>query len=300
VKNTSNNLFVGYILLFVQPIFMASNTIVARGGVLHVPPISLAFFRWLFVFLILFFFTREDILNNLKFIKKDLKKFIFLGLTGCGVCGAFPFLAGMTTTAANIGIIYTSSPIFIILFSFFIFKEKIYKLQLIGLTACLLGVIIIIIKGKLNLLLTLSLTKGDIWILGAALAWALYSIFLLKWKSKFNFYSRLTIIAFFGFLSLTPFALFENYFIKEIIFDKYFYFWTFFAALSPGIVAYILHEKLQTKLGASTSGFIIYLFAIYGSIYGILIFNEKLELFHYLGASLVFFGVFLARKKSIN
>ena len=40
--------------------------------------------------------------------------------------------------------------------------------------------------------------------------------------------------------------------------------------------------------------------AIYGSIYGILIFNEKLELFHYLGASLVFFGVFLARKKSIN
>ena len=35
---------------------------------------------------------------------------------GCGVCGAFPFIAGMSTTMANMGIIYTSSPIFINLF----------------------------------------------------------------------------------------------------------------------------------------------------------------------------------------
>ena len=41
-----------YILLFVQPIFMATNIIVARGGVEYVPPISLAFWRWLTVFLI--------------------------------------------------------------------------------------------------------------------------------------------------------------------------------------------------------------------------------------------------------
>ena len=40
-----------YLLLLIQPIFMASNLIVARGGVEFVPPISLAFWRWLFVFL---------------------------------------------------------------------------------------------------------------------------------------------------------------------------------------------------------------------------------------------------------
>ena len=41
-----------YLLLLIQPIFMASNLIVARGGVEFVPPISLAFWRWLFVFFI--------------------------------------------------------------------------------------------------------------------------------------------------------------------------------------------------------------------------------------------------------
>ena len=43
---------------------------------------------------------------------------------GCGVCGAFPFLAGKTTTIVNMGIIYTSSPIFIILISSLFFKKK--------------------------------------------------------------------------------------------------------------------------------------------------------------------------------
>ena len=48
------NSFYPYLLLFVQPIFMATNTIVARGGVEFVPPISLAFWRWFTVFVILF------------------------------------------------------------------------------------------------------------------------------------------------------------------------------------------------------------------------------------------------------
>ena len=55
-----NNIF-PYILLFVQPIFMATNIIVARGGVEYVPPISLAFWRWLFVFLILLPFFYSEI-----------------------------------------------------------------------------------------------------------------------------------------------------------------------------------------------------------------------------------------------
>ena len=46
-----------YLLLLIQPIFMASNLIVARGGVEFVPPISLAFWRWFFVFSILLPFT---------------------------------------------------------------------------------------------------------------------------------------------------------------------------------------------------------------------------------------------------
>ena len=46
-----------YSLLIIQPIFMASNLVVARGGVEFIPPISLAFWRWLTVFFILLLFN---------------------------------------------------------------------------------------------------------------------------------------------------------------------------------------------------------------------------------------------------
>ena len=58
---TRNKNYFPYILLFVQPIFMATNIIVARGGVEYVPPISLAFWRWFFVFLILLPFFYSEV-----------------------------------------------------------------------------------------------------------------------------------------------------------------------------------------------------------------------------------------------
>jgi len=72
---------------------MASNLIVARAGVEYVPPISLAFWRWTVVVLLLLPFTYSLLIKNSKIIKKEFKKLFFLGAMGCGVCGAFPFLA---------------------------------------------------------------------------------------------------------------------------------------------------------------------------------------------------------------
>ena len=277
---------------------MASNLVVARGGVEYVPPISLAFWRWFFVFLILLPFTYKIIFKNIKYLKKEYKKLFFLGIMGCGVCGAFPFMAGTTTTVANMGIIYTSSPIFIILISSYFYKERLNIFQLLGLVLCFAGVISIIAKGDMSLLVGLTFTSGDLWMLGAAVGWALYAVFLLNWKSKFSLFSRFTIIAFFGAISLLPFSLFENYFIRSVIFNNNFYFWTIFAAISPGIIAFSLYTQVQKNLGASITGFTLYLFTVYGAFYGIVIFGEQLESYHYYGASLVFAGMFLVRKKN--
>ena len=279
---------------------MATNSIIAKGGVIHVPPISLAFYRWFFVFLILLPFVASSILENRNYLIKESKQLFFLGFMGCGICGAFPFLAGLTTTVTNIGIIYTSSPIFIILISSIFFKEKIFRMQIYGLALCLVGVFLIIMKGKISLLLSFKFTTGDLWVLGAAIGWALYAIFLLRWKSRFSFFARFCLIAFMGSISLLPFMIVENNFFRSTNFDKYFYFWTLFAAFSPGIIAYTIHQKVQKSLGASTTGFILYLFAIYGAFYGIIFFDEKLEVYHYVGAFFVFLGVFFAKKKKLR
>ena len=277
---------------------MASNLIVARGGVEYVPPISLAFWRWFFVFLILIPFTYQTIFKNIKYLRNESKKLFFLGAMGCGVCGVFPFIAGTTTTIANMGIIYTSSPIFIILISSYFYKESLNKIQALGLVLCFVGVISIIVKGNVSLLISLKFTSGDLWMLGAAVGWALYAVLLHNWKSKFTLFSRLTIIAFFGAISILPFSMIENYFIRLVIFNNNFYFWTIFAAISPGIIAFSLYAQAQKYLGASITGFTLYLYTVYGAFYGIVIFGEQLESYHYYGATLVFLGMFFVRKKN--
>ena len=275
---------------------MATNIIVARGGVEYVPPISLAFWRWLTVFLLLLPFFYNEIIKNKKSFNKEFWKLFFLGSMGCGVCGAFPFIAGMSTTMANMGIIYTSSPIFIIILSVMFFKDKINFSRVIGLILCLIGVLAIISKGNLDLLINFKFTSGDLWMIGAAMGWAVYSIYLLNWKSKFSLMARFTLIAMFGTISLFPFYILEEIFYFNTTFNSNFLFWVLFAAISPGIIAFTLYTRVQKYLGASLTGFTLYIFSIYSAIYGIILFDEALLNFHYFGAAFVFAGVYLARK----
>ena len=247
-----------------------------------------------------FFYFNTIFFNEISKKKKQFKsesfKLFILGLTGCGICGAFPFIAGMSTTMANMGIIYTSSPIFIIAISVLFFNDRINLSRVIGLILCLSGVLTIICKGDLNYLINFKFTSGDLWILGAAVGWAVYSIFLINWKSEFSLMARFTLIAFFGAVSLFPFYIIEETFFFDTVFNNNFLFWVIFAAISPGIIAFTLYTKVQKYVGASLAGFTLYIFSIYSAIYGIILFKEPLLSFHYYGAILVFSGVYLARK----
>ena len=136
--------------------------------------------------------------------------------------------------------------------------------------------------------------------LAAAVGWALYSIYLFYWNSELKIFERFTLISFFGALSLLPFYIGEEIFYKQTVFMPEFYFWVIFAAISPGIIAFTLYTVAQKKLGASLTGFTLYVFTVYGAIYGYFLFDEKFENYHFIGTILVFFGIYLAKKKNVK
>ena len=68
---------------------MASNIIVARGGVEYVPPISLAFWRWLTVFVILLPFFFGEILKKKINLIKNFGSCFFLDLWDVGCVEPF-------------------------------------------------------------------------------------------------------------------------------------------------------------------------------------------------------------------
>ena len=273
---------------------MASNLIVARGAAEITPPISLAFWRWLLAFFILFLFTHKEILKKTIFIKKEFFSLFFLGATSAGICGAFPFIAGHTTTVINMGIIYSSSPVFIIIFSYLLFSIKLKIIQTFGLILYIIGVLTIIAKGNFGYLLNLKFSLGDFWILGASISWAIYSVYQIKIKSEFTVFSRVTLIAFFGCISLFPFLFIEKYYFFSNKFSLTFIFWISFAAISPSIIAFFLYANLQKFVGANIAGLVVYLYPVYGAIYGYFLFNEQLKFYHLIGTTLIFFGIVLS------
>ena len=75
-----------------------------------------------------------------------------------------------------------------------------------------------------------------------------------------------------------------------------FFSWVLFAALSPSIIAFLLFNYVNKKLGASITGSVLYLYTVYGAVYGFLFFNEKLEIYHLIGSIMVFIGIFIVKK----
>lgn len=247
---------------------MGTYVAISKGASGLVPPVSLALWRWLFAFLILLPFVFNEIKKNQKEIKKEWKRFLFLGFTGFCICGIFPAISGITTTVINMGIIYSASPIFIILFSFLLFNERINKFGVVATIICLTGVMVVLSKGNITNLLTLKFTPGDLWISGAMISWAIYSIYLMNFKSNFDLVTRFTLMAFFGILCMIPLLIVENYYFSQINFDFNFFKWTLMAAILPGIIAFLMYAKLQTLVGASMTGLTVYLIPVYASFYG--------------------------------
>ena len=193
-------------------------------------------------------------------------------------------------------IIYALSPIFIVLLSAYIYKERLKIFQYGGVILSLFGVSFIIFKGNFNNFVNLNFTAGDLWIFGAAVSWSLFSIFLINWKSKFSIIERFTFNELYWINYFSSFIIEHLYFLPTT-FDTIYLEFSLVAALFPGIIAFLMYTKLQQVVGASIAGLTVYLMPIYGSIYGMVLFSENLVNYHFYGAIMVLLGIFLAKKK---
>ena len=115
--------------------------------------------------------------------------------------------------------------------------------------------------------------------LAAAIGWALYSIYLFYWKSQLPIFQRFTLVAFFGAISLLPFYIIEEVVVQRTVFNSQFFLWVLFAAISPGIIAFTLYTQAQKSLGASLTGFTLYVFTIYAAIMGLYFLMKSLRPF---------------------
>ena len=281
-----------YLFLVIAPLCWAANVVLARGVVHIIAPVSLAFWRWSIAFLIILPFTWSNIKQDRKTAIRHWKILTALSILGISSFNTLLYTAVHTTTAINVALIQTAMPSMIILISRLFFYERIRMIQLIGVTGCILGAFLVVLKGSLDTFLKLSFDKGDLLMITAVFFYALYCVLLRK-RPRMHPMSFLTYTFGIGVLGLIPLYAWETATLGPAAFTREAALSILFVAVFPSIVAYYCWNRGIEMIGASRAGLFINLVPVFASIMAILWLNETLEIFHVAGTALIFGGMIL-------
>jgi drug/metabolite transporter (DMT)-like permease len=294
----SNN-FKAYLMLTLCAFFWSGNFIVGKFAALYeVPPLTLNFFRWLIVWIILIPFTLRDILKNIKVIKKNFYPILLMSITSISVFNSVVYYSLNFTQVLNGALMISTIPVLIIFISFFFKTEKINFNQIFGLVLSIAGVITIITRLDFAKLINLNLNKGDLWLLVAMLSWAIYSTMLKTHKTKLKYLSFMSVIVSIGLIFLFPQFLFEFNNHQIIRFNILVFLITSYVVFFAGLGSYILWNKAVAIVGPNKAGIFLHLMPVFSSFMAIFLLNEKLMNFHIIGAIIIIIGIYLSSKKS--
>ena len=264
-------------------------------------PIKLSFYRNLVVIIILLPFVFYKIKIIYKIFKQNWKIIIFFSILSVSIFNTFMNIALTTSSVISTSLMPSFAPSMIIIFSLIIYKSKISYLQLIGVIVSFIGFINIIIRGNILNLGSLNFVVGDIWMLGCVSCWALYSSMIRKIPKGIDNLSFLFLIFFIGNIFVLPFFIFESFINQSfIINEQNGFLLVLYCGIGPALISYLLWIKAIKIIGANNSGLFLNLIPIFSSLISIFFLKERLELFHIVGAILIFTGIYLVIRKNNN
>ena len=295
-KNTK-----AYTMLILATLFWAGNFTIGKFAYTeNVPPYSLAFFRWILVWIILLPFTFKEIPKIKTEVKNNLSLFFILGFTSVGIFSAFTYNALNYTQVINASLFNTAIPVSIILVCFLLKIEKTNIFQISGLIISVLGILAIITRLDLNILLTLNFNKGDIYMVIAIISWGIYSAFLKKKTFDISLLSLVHVVCTFGLIILLPAFLFELTQGKTTEVNSNLIFILLYIAIFPSIGSYYCWAGAVSIIGANRAGIFLSLIPLFSTLMAIFFYKEQFQFFHLIGAILIILGLFLSNKEIKN
>tara|TARA_B100000575_G_scaffold293392_1_gene304624 strand:+ start:467 stop:1291 length:825 start_codon:yes stop_codon:yes gene_type:complete len=263
----------------------------------EVPPLTLNFLRWVSVWLILIPFTYKEIFSNLNYIKKNWMVISFMGVITISTFNSVVYFALNYTQVINAVLVLAAIPAVTIIISSFMKVDKTNIFQLIGLLLSIIGISAIISNADLNKILSLSFNKGDMWMLVCVLSWSIYSTLLKKHSFKFSQFTLIQLMVTVGIIFLIPQFFYERSIGLEVNFNKAFFVILFYVVIFPALAAYYCWQKGVEIVGPNRATMFVQLMPLLSAVLAIIIFREKLALYHFIGASFILSGIYLSNRK---
>ena len=283
------------LLLSLTSLFWAANTVLGRFVAGHVPPITLAFIRWAGAAAILLPFAARHLARDWPVIRKQAGTMALLSFTGFSVYNTLAYWGLQYTTAINGLLLQSVAPLFVAMWTFVLFGDRLTLRQACGICVSLSGVLVIVCHGSLAVLLGTHFNRGDVGFVVALLVYGFYAAYLRK-RPPIHPFSFLTAAMGTGAVFLIPAVVWEIAGGRVVVLDTESVVSFAFVCLFPSLLGYLFLNRGIELIGANRAAPFIHLVPVFGSALAILLLGERFELFHAVGYGLVFAGITVATK----
>jgi drug/metabolite transporter (DMT)-like permease len=301
MKNVSdilkkNSIFAGYLFAIGATAIWSGNFIVARGLSDIIPPVSLAFYRWLVAIIVFAPFAIKSMIAEWPLIKKNLPYVSITSFLGITTFNTLIYFAGQTTTAMNLSLIAITFPVFIIILSRILYKELLTFKKIIGVLLVLSGVVFLITKGDIATLLKVYFTIGDVWMLLASIIFAIYSLFIKNKPEGISIKALQLSTFILGLIFLFPFFLWEQTTVTQSLFNKTTIPAILYVGIFASLCAFLLWNKAIVILGPAKAGMIYYTLPLFSGVLAYFFINESINMIHFYSMILIFSGIVITNR----
>ncbi|PFV69519.1 EamA family transporter [Bacillus sp. AFS059628] len=257
-----------------------------------ISPLTLVWLRFIIAFVVLYAILKiaeKKQEKKVTILKKDWLLFAWIGFIGYFISITCQFIGTKLSDAHTGSLVTSATPAFMVIFAAIILKEKLTARRLLSTIIATIGVIIVI-GWDIEIG---SYFIGTIILVGAAITWALLSIYVKIASARFSSLVITTYAIFFSLFFITPFMLWELQSTSIETVNTYVILGVVYLGVVSTAGAFFLWNKGLELMDASIGSLFFFFQPIVGSLLGWLLLNETLSSNFFIGGILIICSVFI-------
>ncbi len=293
------------LLLTLPPLLWAGNSVIGRSLVGSVGPAALNAMRWgLALALLLPLGWR--VFREPALVLERWRHLALLGLLGVGSYNALQYMAVQSSTAINVTLIASSSPVWMLLLGALFYGEIIRPRQWVGALLSLAGVTLVLARGSVQTLIEVRFVVGDLYMLLAVMLWAVYSWQLARPPAAMRGAARpawdwaefLAVQVFFGALWAGLFAGVEAVVLPvATLWTPGLFVALLYIALGPSLIAYRCWGIGVATVGPAVAAFFSNLTPVFAALLSAAALGEPPHWYHAAAFGLILAGIVVSSSR---
>ncbi len=288
--------------LLIAVLCWSGNALVGRAFHDSIPPLSLSFWRWVLATSLLLPFVAMGIWTHRATLRAAGWRLPVLAAMGIASYNSLLYTAAQSTEAINLTLVNTCLPLATFIGAGFLLGEWPLRRAWFGMAVAAGGLLYLISRGSWQTFASLSFQRGDLIMLLAVLAWALYTLLLRRWARHLLVppLVLLGVLMLLGLPLILPFYLLELGRVGGFALTPSNLAAIGYTAVFASLVAYVGWNHGVRIVGAGRAAMVMYLMPVFTALLGWLLLGEALRTFHWIGGALIFAGLLLATRPSFR